>query len=192
MLASYQPSQRQFVLDAGGYTGSLPEERNRMAELVRLASSRDPQVMVRELRRILGRWWEPEHDEWFKALWQWLGRVHLPMYCPWAELPELTNPREAATMLDDKVIDWTMQWREEGRVEGRNEGQAAVICRQAARKFDPETAERLAGRLAKIPDPERLAEVGEWLLECASGEELLDRVARLCETVGAGDGASQG
>ena len=91
-------------------------------------------------------------------------------------------------MLDDKVIDWTVQWR----AEGRTEGQAEVMRRQAARKFGPETAERLAGRLAEIADPERVGEVGEWLLECESGEDLLDRVARLCETCATGDGAAPG
>ena len=190
ILASYQPSQRHFVLDAGGYTGSLPEGRNRMAELVRLASSRDPKAMVQEFRSVLDRWWEPEHDALIDALWQWLGQVHLLMYCPGAELPELTNAREAGTVLDDKVIDWTMQWRAEGRVEGRAEGRVegeiAVMRRQAARKFGPETADQLAEQLAKIPDPERLGDVGEWILECKVGEELLARVARLCETVANG------
>ena len=66
-----------------------------------------------------------------------------------------------------------------------------MICRLAARKFDSETADGLAERLAKAPDPERLGEVGEWILECDSGEALLDRVARLCKTVEAGDRASQ-
>ena len=86
-------------------------------------------------------------------------------------------------MLDDKMIDWTVQWR----VEGRTEGQAAPMRRLAARKFGPETAERLAA----LADPERAGEVGEWHLECESGEELLDRVARLCETCATGDGTSR-
>ena len=195
LLAPCQPSQRHFVLDVGGYTGALPEERNRMAELVRLASSCDPATMVKEFHGVLERWWEPEHDRLIEALWQWLGQVHLPMYCPGAKLPALTNPREAGTMLDDKVIDWTVQWRAEGRaegrMEGRTEGQAEVI-RQAARKFGSETAERLAGRLAEIADPERVGEVGEWLLECESGEELLGRLEGLCESSVAGDGAPAG
>ena len=85
-------------------------------------------------------------------------------------------------MLRESVNEWTAKWREEGRVEGRVEGQAAVMRRLAARKFGRETADRLAEQLAKIPDPERLGEVGEWLLEYDSAEELLARVARLCET----------
>ena len=104
----------------------------------------------------------------------------------------LTNPREAGTMLDDKVIDWTVQWRAEGRAEGRTEGQAEVMRRQAARKFGAETAERLTGRLAEIADPKRVIEIGDWLLECESGEELLDRVEGLWESSTAGDGAPPG
>ena len=183
-LAPYQPSQRYFVLDVGGYTDALPEQRNRMAELVRLASCRDPATMVQEFHGVLERLWEPEHDGLIKAFWEWLGKVHLPMYCPGAELPALTNPREAGTMLDDKVIDWTVQWRAEG--------QTALMRHQAARKFGAETAERLAGRLEEITDPERAVEVGEWLLECDSGEELLARVARLCKSSATGNGASPG
>ncbi len=79
--------------------------------------------------------------------------------------------------------------RIEGRVEGRAEGQIAVMCRLAARKFGPETADQLAEQLEKIPDPERLGEVSEWILECDSGEELLDRVARLCDTAAPESGA---
>ena len=109
--------------------------------------------------------------------------------------PELANPRKASTMLRESVNEWTTKWmaegRAEGRSEGRTEGQVEVVRRMAARKFGAETAERLAGRLAEIADPERVGEVGEWLLECESGEDLLDRVARLCESSANGDGAAR-
>ena len=72
------------------------------------------------------------------------------------------------------------------------EGQAELMRRMAARKFDAATAERLSERLAGITDPERLAEVGEWLLECEHGDELLGRVARLCAASAPGDGSSRG
>ena len=71
------------------------------------------------------------------------------------------------------------EWRAQDRAEGRNEGQIAVMRRQAARKFGAETAERLAQRLTEIADPERIGEVGEWLIECDDADALLARVARL-------------
>ena len=56
---------------------------------------------------------------------------------------------------------------------------AEVVRRQAARKYGAGTAERRAGKLAGIADPEHTAEVGEWLIECEDGGELLDQVERL-------------
>ena len=53
-----------------------------------------------------------------------------------------------------------------------------MLCRQTARKFDAATAERLSGVLNGLADAERLAEVGEWIIECGTGAELLDRAGR--------------
>ena len=197
--APCQPAQRHFVLDVGRYTGPLPEGPNWMAALVRLARPPDPEVVAAELCEISERWPESKYDSLLDAILTWLGQVHFPMHSIKLEIPKLANVREAVAMLHQVGVDWSaklkaegrMEGLTEGRAEGRTEGQIAVMRRLAARKFGPETADRLAGYLAKIPDPERLGEVGEWLLECESGEALLARVARMCETAAAEDRASQ-
>ena len=61
---------------------------------------------------------------------------------------------------------------EHGRAEER-----ALLRRQAARKFDDDTAQRLAVLLERTADPDRLAQAGDWIIECETGAELLDRVA---------------
>ena len=207
-LAPYQPAQRYFLLDLDRYSAPLPEGRNLFAILVRLVQSRS----LEEEAAVVDALMEWLHEETApealaRAFWAWMGYAHVPAWRRKMAWPVLKDWREAGTMLRESVNEWTTKWREEGRVvgriegrtegrvegrtEGRVEGQAAVICRQTARKFGPETADRLAERLAEIPDPERLGEVGEWLLEYDSGEELLARVARLCETAAAEDHASQ-
>ena len=57
------------------------------------------------------------------------------------------------------------------------EHERALLRRMAASRFGTETAERLAEALAGITDPERLAEIGEWLVRCETGGEFLARVA---------------
>ena len=52
----------------------------------------------------------------------------------------------------------------------------ALLCRQAARKFADDTSERLAAALAGVTDPDRLALVGDWIIECATAAELVARV----------------
>ena len=191
-LAPYQPSQRYFLLDVGRYTGPLPEEHNWMAALVRLARTPDPEVLGAELLDMSARWPDSEYDSLLEAVLTWLGRVHFPMHRIDMEMPELVDVREAITVLQQVGMDWSAKLRAEGRVEGRSEGQAEIMRWQAARKFGEETAERLAGRLAAITDPKHAKVVGEWLLECESGEELLARVARLCKSPANGDGARSG
>ena len=63
----------------------------------------------------------------------------------------------------------------QGMQQGIHQGQADLLCRQAERQFDAETARRLSALLAGI-EAGRLLEVGDWIFECGSGGELLDRV----------------
>ena len=80
--------------------------------------------------------------------------------------------------------------REEGRKEGREEGiergteriraeERALLCRQAARKFGDETAERLSGLLDGLTAPGQLVEIGEWIIECDTDMDLLERTGRV-------------
>lgn len=61
------------------------------------------------------------------------------------------------------------------RAEGRAEGERALLCRLAAQRFGDEVAEGLGGLLAGWAS-EDLVQVGDWIVECASGDELLRRV----------------
>ena len=62
-----------------------------------------------------------------------------------------------------------------GREQGRVEGERALLCGLAAQRFGDEVAEGLEGLLEGWAS-EDLAQVGAWIVECASGDELLRRV----------------
>ena len=67
----------------------------------------------------------------------------------------------------------------QGRAQGRTEGRVGLISRQAALKFGPWTAERLSGLLDSLTARKDLDQVGDWIIECGNGEELLSRVSAL-------------
>ena len=70
--------------------------------------------------------------------------------------------------------------REQGLAAGREQGlerQRVMLLRQAARKFDADTAARLATSLATVDDPDRLAEIADHVIDSANGDELLSRLA---------------
>ena len=66
-----------------------------------------------------------------------------------------------------------------GIAQGRAEGGAQIISRLAALRFGTATAERLAGLLEGLTEQEDLDRVGDWILQCGSGDELLSRVSSL-------------
>ena len=67
--------------------------------------------------------------------------------------------------------------RAEGLKEGRAEGRRATLVRQARRKFGVETGKELATLLEGVSGSDRLAEVADLIIDCASGPELLARAA---------------
>ena len=92
---------------------------------------------------------------------------------------------EEPMTLEHRMDEWEQEWfrqgREEGIRRGRDEGRAeerALLLRQAARRFGAETAEALGGLLEGVDDADRLAEVGEMIVDCRTGGELLDRAGR--------------
>ena len=72
------------------------------------------------------------------------------------------------------------QGLERGLEQGLEQGlerQRAMLLRQAAKKFDADTAARLETSLAAVDDPDRLVEIVDLVIDSADGDELLSRVA---------------
>ena len=90
-------------------------------------------------------------------------------------------------MLDERVVPWTEMWKREGLEAGRKEGiqqgiqqgQAAerdLLVRLARKRFDEPCAQALAPLLEDVDDPEDLAQIGELILTCDTGAELIAKV----------------
>ena len=78
------------------------------------------------------------------------------------------------------------QGRAEGKAHGRAEGMAhgraeglererALLLRQAQRRFGADVAVALSKLIKGVEDPNRLTEVGDLVVDCATGRELLKR-----------------
>ena len=68
---------------------------------------------------------------------------------------------------------------DQGVERGVRQGRAELLRRQASLKFDNDTAQRLAGLLDSLTAQDDLDRVGDWILECGDGDELLSRVSGL-------------
>ena len=82
------------------------------------------------------------------------------------------------TLLEASWMQWEEGVRARGMEKGRAEAGVRLLGRQAALKFGTGTAERLSGLLG-LTAHEDLDRVGDWIIECATGDELLSRVSAL-------------
>ena len=58
----------------------------------------------------------------------------------------------------------------------------ALLYRLTYRRFSEGVTESLKLLLEKIDDTDQLARIGEWILDCKTGDELIHQVQQLLRT----------
>ena len=193
-LTPFQPAQRYYLLDVQRVAADDLPRANLLRAVAGLEQSRSPEDILRVVEA-LQRWLrDPRAEELQRAFADWVRQIVE------REAPAGTVPASVRTLEDVKMALVERKWsaglfqeaREEGLAEGRERGlnqgleqgleqgfeqQRELLCRMAAARFGADTAAYLAGVLAPIAEPERLAEVGDWLVRCETGAEFLAHVA---------------
>ena len=190
-LAPYQPSQRFIVVDERHVGAEDLPGANLMRAVLGLEQSRTPEDVVR-VAGLLAEWLRDPRDDGLKgAFTDWVWRLAGRFEPGDAELSAVRTLEGVKMTLEERLAEWPKQWLREGVEQGMKEGreqgmregieqglahERALLRRQVVSRFGAQTAERLSGVLADITDPEGLAEVGEWLVRCETGNEFLARV----------------
>ena len=120
-----------------------------------------------------------------------------PRWTAAARVIDLVTPQAAQAETEERSTPWRVDprfagdgyvlWEEErraegretGRAEGRVMGQRESMWRQAAMKFDAETAARLGAVLEGVTDQEVFDGVLAALLECDTPSDLLERATEV-------------
>ena len=179
-LAPYQPAQGYFLLDLQRVAADDVPGRNLLRAVAALEQSRSFEDVLR-VREALRLWLQdPRAAELQRAFVDWMRQIAERVAPAGAVVPPVRTLEDVRMTLVERAAEWPKQWlregREQGLAEGREQGvdqQRALLCRMAAARFGADTAARLAEVLAPIPDPERLAEVGDWLVRCDTVAEFL-------------------
>ena len=174
-LPPYIADPPYLLLDVRALAAHDLPQGNRLSVLVRLETARSPEELLETLREALT--WLGD-DELGPVFVNWVSEVLMPLRFPDADRTEIENLQEGTTMLAETAKEWTEQWFAEGLQEGLQQGlehQRSMALRQARLKFDGAVAERLSPILDRIADPAALTKVGDWVIQCRNGAELLSR-----------------
>ena len=144
LLAPYQPSQRYYLLDGARMADADLPADNLVSALIDLEKTRDA-ARLREALQALSDLLQAQGDDHLtRAFVTWLRQgLRAAGRLPGGEGEPLTQLQETQTMLEENVREWTREWLEQGIEQGRAQGleqgrheERALLCRQAARKFD--------------------------------------------------------
>ena len=174
-LASNRPSQRHHLVDERHVAVDDLPQSNLVTAVVCLEQSRseaDLAAVAGMLQRCLP---SPEDAELRQVFADWMRETVRRLLPEGEHLPVRMTLEEVEMTLVERVGEWPKQWMREGIEQGLAH-ERALLRRQAYARFGSDTAQRLEEVLAGIADPERLAEVGEWLVRCDTGNELLARL----------------
>ena len=191
-LEAYQPRQRFFLIDIHRLNAKDLPRRNLLSLHARFAQ-RDWATVGEDLQALAV---DPETDANLADLFKELLRhevmrskdVAPEVKARFRELAKEGDLENMRSFLDTALFESRQQGREEGREEVREEvrgefleRQRAMLLRQAARKFGAGAAASLEAMLTGIDDPRRLDEIGDRLIDSASGDELLSCVSGSAE-----------
>ena len=145
----------------------------RVAEVEQSVQAGTLPERVRELGEWLAELGEPgltrTFDLWLGALAEKWGMA----------LPSIREYEEVHAVLLERIDRWGEEILERGIKQGVKQGierEKALLRHQAERRFGPAAAERLSAVLAAVTDVDRLAEVGEWIVDCSTAADFLTRL----------------
>ena len=151
-----------------------------MTAVVALEQSGSAEDLKRVVEALQRRPWVPGERELQRVFTGWIRRLAHRLAPAATTLPLAVTLEDLKMTLEERVSEWPRQWLEQGIEQGLAQGleqQRALLRGLAAARFGDQAAERLAPVLARIADPNRIAEIGDWLVRCDTGTQFLARIA---------------
>ena len=186
-----------FLPYALGHTFVLVDEAKEAQALETADTAREAALQLRyarsgaEFEEVLARCRElmPEAGQASRALAAWVRRALIDDGAKEADMENVQELRDLEPVVHSFWGAERLAARREGRAEGLAEGrevgreegrerEQATLVRLARRKFGAETADRLASLVAGVSDPERVGEIADLIIDCASGADFLAQAAR--------------
>lgn len=168
--ADWAVRQRHCVLDLIRLEGQSSTGTDVVAVLARLERDSSVETVSNVVEEVLATYPGSPHAELRWAFREWIIGAAEAWGFQEEVLAKVISLQEAGRMYAT-IKEEKRRMIEEGRAEGI----ATLVCRQARRKFGSDTAKHLSKLLEGVSDPDRIEQIGDWILDCEDAADLLAR-----------------
>lgn len=179
-LAGHQPKLVHKVLDLRALAREALPEPNVVSWIASMEFDSSAGNVSRVVREVLDSYPGPEHKRLREAFREWILGAARSWGIEEEVLKQVGSLKEAGMIYAGVEELKERAHREgleegigQGHTKGRADGRITLVCRQARLKFGAHTADRLSRLLEGVSDPERIARIGDRIIQCDTGTELL-------------------
>lgn len=169
-LAERQPRLRHEVLDLRDQARQRVREANVVSWIASLELDSSATNVSGVVRAVLERYPGMEHARLREAFREWVLGAAESWGIGEETLKQVESLKEA-----EMIYAGVEELKERAHGQGRAEGRATLVCRLARLKFGAETEGKLSKLLKGITDPDRIARIGDRIIECETGAEFLSQ-----------------
>lgn len=181
-LSGRQPRLGHQVLDLRELASQRPTEANVVSWMASLELDPSPGNVARVVREVLEAYPGPGDAQLREAFTEWVLGAAESWGLDGSTLERVNSLKEAEMIYAgvEEQKEQLFEDLERARSTILAEGGSSLVRRMAGLKFGAGTVEGLSEMVAGIADPECIARIGDLIIECETGEELLHRAREEC------------
>ena len=186
-LEEYGQRLRYLLVEAGTATEVTGERANLADGLFRIERAKDRSQLVAALgwmRKALSEAGNPELDA---ASLGWFNDVYVPSRVRGVRVEQLTSWKEAPEMVEQHFDSWADAWIAKGEKRGiakgeergAEAGRKELLVKQVRKRYGAGAATAIAPLLDEIRSLPALDEIGLWIVDGNSADDLLAKLRKL-------------
>jgi predicted transposase/invertase (TIGR01784 family) len=182
-FGQYRPQFEYQLLDEGTFQLSeLKPLKNLVAAIFSLENAGSREDVTHVIDNLIQWLKSPDQDRLRRNLIVWMKRVLFSGKGMNETIQAINSLEEIRTMLSERVAEWNKEWIQQGLEKGLEKGlnnEKTLLLRQIRRRFGEETAFKAQATTMAIESPDTLEIIGDYIIDCANGEEFLTKLESL-------------
>ena len=151
-----------------------------MAAIFRLENAQSHHDVLDVISNLTDWLKDPEQNRLRRSFVVWIKRVLMPAKTEEQLALDINSLEEINHMLSENVQEWNQQWIQQGLEQGL-EQEKILLYRLINKRFGKNVQHLARLKIQKTYSPKSLETIGDWIIDCKTGEEFMNNLSSLID-----------